>query len=178
MMPCPICQQPNPAGATVCQSCGSPLGASTSVATPSLALPTVPEVSVLSMAEGVWIEGATLSYGSSVLSVSFSSDGKFLASGYRNNIVRVWEVGSWQKVATLRGHRSGVYSVSFSPDGKFLASGSWDETVKVWEVGSWREVITLRGHGDWVRSVSFSPDGKFLASGSRDETVKVWEVGG
>jgi predicted Ser/Thr protein kinase len=39
MVPCPICQHPNPAGATVCQSCGSPLGASASVATPSLALP-------------------------------------------------------------------------------------------------------------------------------------------
>jgi len=39
MMPCPICQHPNPSGATVCQSCGSPLGASAGVATPSFALP-------------------------------------------------------------------------------------------------------------------------------------------
>jgi len=26
MIPCPICQHSNPAGAKVCQSCGSPLG--------------------------------------------------------------------------------------------------------------------------------------------------------
>jgi WD40 repeat protein len=140
---------------------------------------------------GSWREVATLMrHGYPVSSVSFSPDGKFLASGGGDDrtvkvseigrlewTVKVWEVGSWREVATLRGHGDSVTSVSFSPDGQFLASGSWDETVKVWEVGSWREVATLRGHGGYVYSVSFSPDGKFLASGSYDTTVKVWEVG-
>jgi len=36
MMPCPICQHSNPAGAKVCQSCGSPLGASASITPSSL----------------------------------------------------------------------------------------------------------------------------------------------
>jgi tetratricopeptide (TPR) repeat protein len=109
-----------------------------------------------------------------VFSVSFSPDGKFLASGSDDRTVKVWKVGSWQEVATLRGHEDSVWSVTFSPDGKFLASGSRDTTVKVWKVGSWREVATLSGHEGFVRSVTFSPDGKFLASGSRDTTVKVW----
>jgi hypothetical protein len=109
-----------------------------------------------------------------VFSVSFSPDGKFLASGSDDWTVKVWKVGSWQEVATLSGHEGFVRSVTFSPDGKFLASGSRDTTVKVWKVGSWREVATLSGHEGFVRSVTFSPDGKFLASGSRDTTVKVW----
>jgi WD40 repeat protein len=121
-------------------------------------------------------------HNSLVSSVTFSPDGKFLASGSGDRTVKVWEVGSWTEVATLRGHNDWVRSVTFSPDGKFLASGSWDKTVKVWEVRSWGEVATLRGHRGWwafggVFSVAFSPDGKFLASGSADGTVKVWEVG-
>jgi serine/threonine protein kinase len=111
-----------------------------------------------------------------VLSVAFSPDGKFLASGNDCRTVKVCEVGSWGIVAILRGHEGDVWSVAFSPDGKFLASGSGDRTVKVWEVGSWQEVTTLRGHGNEVNSVAFSPDGKFLASGSDDKTVKIWEV--
>jgi WD40 repeat protein len=127
--------------------------------------------------KGVWREVATLRrHQDHVYSVSFSPDGKFLASGSRDRTVKVWEVGSWREVATLRGHQDWVSSVSFSPDGKFLASGSRDWTVKVWEVGSWREVTILSGHGYAVSSVAFSPDGKFLASGSY-QTVKVWEVG-
>jgi WD40 repeat protein len=130
-----------------------------------------------------------LKHGAPIRSVVFSPDGKFLASGSRDRTVKVWEVGSWWEVATLRGH-GGVLSVTFSPDGRFLASGyeygtvkvwevgSWREygAVKVWDVGSWREVATLRGHGG-VLSFTFSPDGRFLASGYEYGTVKVWEVG-
>jgi WD40 repeat protein len=113
-------------------------------------------------------------HGGDVLSVSFSPDGKFLASGSRDETVKVWEVGSWREVATLN-HKWAVNSVAFSPDGKFLASGSNDKTVKVWAVGSWHKVATLRGHGDYVYSVSFSPDGKFLASIERKK-VQIWKV--
>jgi WD40 repeat protein len=112
-----------------------------------------------------------------VNSISFSPDGKLLASGSRDTTIKIWEVGSWKLIKTLEGHSYEVYSVSFSPDGKLLASGSRDTTIKIWEVGSWKLIKTLEGHSDHVYSVSFSPDGKFLASGGRDTTIKIWEVG-
>ena len=102
---------------------------------PSVGVAEAPKVSVPSVVKGVWREVATLRHVSWVSSVSFSPDGQFLASGSWDGTVKVWEVGSWREVATLRGHQDCVSSVSFSPDGNFLASGSLDTTVKVWEVG-------------------------------------------
>jgi len=112
----------------------------------------------------------------SVLSVTFSPDGQFLASGSEDNTVKIWRVSDGKETRTLTGHILGVNSVAFSPDGQFLASGSTDKTVKIWRVSDGSLVRTLTGHTDLVYPVAFSPDGQFLASGSLDKTVKLWRV--
>ena len=109
-----------------------------------------------------------------VLSVSYSPDGKTLASGSSDGTVKLWNRETGEEIDTLSGHQGRVLSVSYSPDGKTLASGGLDGTVKLWNRETGEEIGTLRGHQGWVRSVSYSPDGKTLASGSDDGTVKLW----
>lgn len=112
-----------------------------------------------------------------VLSVTFSPDGKVLASGSEGRgTIRLWDVESGYKLATLRGHTHRVSSIAFSPDGRTLASGSYDNTIKLWDVASGRELRTLSGHTGSVNMVTFSPDGRTLASGSDDGTVRLWGV--
>jgi WD40 repeat protein len=118
-----------------------------------------------------------LSHPSQVYQVSFSPDGKTLASASSDKTVKLWDVVTGKKLKTLNGHPDGFNRVSFSPDGKTLASASSDKTVKLWEVGTGKELKTLNGHQSLVFSVSFSPDGKTLASASSDKTVKLWDVG-
>ncbi|MBD2095942.1 WD40 repeat domain-containing protein [Trichocoleus sp. FACHB-591] len=109
-------------------------------------------------------------------SVSFSWDGKTLATGSRDNTVRLWDVQSGKALRTFQGHGDVVYSVSFSPDGKTLATGSADKTVKLWDVQSGKALRTFQGYAGPVGSVSFSPNGKTLATGSYNDTVKLWDV--
>jgi hypothetical protein len=109
-----------------------------------------------------------------VNSVSFSPDGKTLASAGVDKTVKLWDVASRTEIKSLSGHQNFVNSVSFSPDGKTLASADDDNMVKLWDVASGRELKSLTGHQSSVRSVSFNPDGKTLASASWDSTVKLW----
>jgi WD40 repeat protein/serine/threonine protein kinase len=111
-----------------------------------------------------------------VNSVSFSPDGRLLASGSDDTTIKLWRVADGSLVLTLTGHALDVFSVSFSPDGRLLASGSYDNTIKLWRVADGLEVRTLTGHTGVVFSVSFSPDGRLLASGSADKTIKLWRV--
>jgi WD40 repeat protein/energy-coupling factor transporter ATP-binding protein EcfA2 len=111
----------------------------------------------------------------SVYSVSFSSDGKTLATGSGDNTIKLWNVETGQEIRTLTGHNEGVNSVSFSSDGKTLATGSFEKTIKLWNLETGQEIRTLFGH-TYFYSVSFSPDGNTLASGSFDGTIKLWNV--
>ncbi|MDF5718440.1 MAG: AAA family ATPase, partial [Rhizonema sp. NSF051] len=107
-------------------------------------------------------------HSSIVYSVSFSPDGKTLASASFDNTIKLWNVATGKQIKTLSGHSNSVNSVSFSPDGKTLASASADKTIKLWDVATGKQIKTLSGHSNSVNSVSFSPDGKTLASASFD----------
>ena len=77
-------------------------------------------------------------HGWRIFSVSFSSDGKLLASSSDQvtviHMINTEEVGLLTKDAGIfHGHENLISSVAFSPDGKRLASGSVDETVRVWD---------------------------------------------
>ncbi|MGF2039247.1 MAG: NB-ARC domain-containing protein [Nostoc sp. CmiVER01] len=111
----------------------------------------------------------------SILSVTFSPDGKFLATGDANGKVRLWNFDGKQ-LFTCKGHTMRVWSVVFSPDSNTLASGSDDQTVRLWDVCTGKCLKTLQGHTNWIWSVSFSPDGEILASGSNDQTIKLWNI--
>ena len=111
-----------------------------------------------------------------VYGVSFSPDGKMLASASYDNTVKLWNTATGQVIKTLTGHTNYVWGVSFSPDGKMLASASYDNTVKLWNTATGQVIKTLIGHTSAVHGVSFSPDGKMLASASGDNTVKLWNT--
>jgi WD40 repeat protein/Tfp pilus assembly protein PilF len=118
----------------------------------------------------------TLPHAEAVFAVSWSPDGKRLASAGEEPSVRLWDTATWRETAVLRGHASDVSAVSWSPDGRRLASAGVDRTLKLWDVATGQETATLSGHALGVHAVSWSPDGRRLASASSDQTIKLWDA--
>ena len=105
--------------------------------------------------------------------VAFSPSGKRIASGGRDNLVKVWDAETGKALLTLRGHGDRVTSVAWSPDGKRLIScGS---TVKVWDAETGKEVLDLAENAARARRLAISPDGKRIARSGNDKMI-IWDA--
>ncbi|MDJ0620988.1 MAG: hypothetical protein QNJ63_30335 [Calothrix sp. MO_192.B10] len=113
---------------------------------------------------------------SEVNDVSFSPDGKLIASASADNTIKLWQ-SDGKLLHTFKGHRKKVNSVSFSPNGKTIISGSADNCIKIWSLDG-KLLHTLLAHTDIVNSVIFSPDGQTIASASTDKTIRIWNQNG
>jgi WD40 repeat protein len=120
----------------------------------------------------------TLDHADSVKDVSFSPDGKTIATTCANKKVYLWRFAGKQTTLVEKlDHTDTVESVSFSPDGKLIAAASAGNTVKLWNFDGNKAMLskTLES-SDRVLSVTFSSDSKTLALASRDRSVILWSV--
>eukprot|EP01012_Entosiphon_sulcatum_P025929 TRINITY_DN31308_c0_g1_i1.p1 TRINITY_DN31308_c0_g1~~TRINITY_DN31308_c0_g1_i1.p1 ORF type:complete len:512 (+),score=88.86 TRINITY_DN31308_c0_g1_i1:23-1537(+) len=107
--------------------------------------------------------------------VSFSPDGKTIASASFDKSVKLWHATEGRHIATLRNHVGSVYQVAWSLDSRLLISASADSTVKLYSLKTQKLLYDLPGHADEVYAVDWSPDGITVASGSKDKTIKIWK---
>ena len=105
--------------------------------------------------------------------LSFSPDGRIIASASFDKSVKLWDGATGKFVNTLRGHVGAVYQVCWSSDSRLILSGSKDSTLKAWDLRTSKMKVELPGHADEVFSVDWSPSGDRVASGGKDRILKM-----
>ena len=129
-----------------------------------------------------WVSGAFQSYlllgahHNAVRALAFSADGKQLAVGDDDGILKRWDVDSRRERFTLVGSGASILAVAFTPDGRTLASGGKDAVVKLWDTATGQEQAMLKDHKTHIFSLAISQDGRLLASGGIDGMAKVWDL--
>jgi WD40 repeat protein len=119
-----------------------------------------------------------------VHAVAFARDGKTLAAGGADKLIRLYDVSKLkddemavinQPANTLKGHDGAIHALAFGSDGDTLASAGADKAVLLWKVSAAKSQ-TLSEHQAPVNALAFATDGKTLASGSADGAIVVWDA--
>uniref|UniRef100_A0A0D9XTS9 NLE domain-containing protein n=2 Tax=Leersia perrieri TaxID=77586 RepID=A0A0D9XTS9_9ORYZ len=117
-----------------------------------------------------------------VLSVSFSPDGRCLASGSGDTTVRFWDLNTQTPLFTCKGHKNWVLCIAWSPDGNHLVSGSKSGELILWDPKTGKQLGTpLTGHRKWITSVSWEPvhlqaPCRRFVSASKDGDARIWDI--
>lgn len=110
-----------------------------------------------------------------ILCLAYSPDQTMIASGSRDETIRLWDAETGQCLKTLACPGSWVQTLTFSPNGEYLVSGGSDGEIRVWQVATAHCQRVLSGHCDRILSLKLTADSRTLVSGSQDETVAVWD---
>ncbi|CEF76054.1 hypothetical protein FGSG_10601 [Fusarium graminearum PH-1] len=115
---------------------------------------------------------------SEITALAFSSDDLFIASGFRDGTIKVWNstTGVCLEEHCIEG--SSVESIVFTEGQEYLSSvSSYDsDTIQVWEPA--KQILRTMASSDDCdpESLVLSPDAKWLASGTDGPVIKIWEV--
>ncbi|KIJ12550.1 hypothetical protein PAXINDRAFT_82754 [Paxillus involutus ATCC 200175] len=112
-----------------------------------------------------------------VLAVAASGDGRWVATGGKENNITIWNTTTYEKPPlVLFGHTGCVWSVAFLPDGKEAISSSADGSARRWRVEDGCEVGRAMWEEGSMVALAASSDGNWIATGGHEKNITIWNV--
>lgn len=113
-----------------------------------------------------------------IKSVDWSPDGKRLAAGSSDFVIRIWDATSGAQLRMLEGPEVLVLGVDWASDSTRLAATGVEgrSNIVVWNAAKDEPLYKLFDHTDTVYGLDWSPDGTRLASTGNDGVVRVWKI--
>jgi WD40 repeat protein len=113
------------------------------------------------------------------LTVNFSGNGRFLATGMADGTLHFWN-RSTGKDSQMRGYEGRLELLGWRDDSRYLATTTSHELV-LWDFGGrgpeGTRPIVLIGHTERIDAFAWQPGGEHFVSGGRDWRVVLWRPG-
>lgn len=156
---------------TVLPAAPPPASAAQPVARPVAAPVQTPPAAPVEAAFKATLLGSLPGHTKEVGTLSFSADGRWLASGGADNSLKIWDVQAGRLKKSLDGLGDAAHAVKFLADGRTVAVVCLDNTVAYWdsEAAALRNRVTAFTNNLWT--IVLGPDGRTLATGGADRKV-------
>lgn len=114
----------------------------------------------------------------SVWSLSWSHNGRYIASGSSDATARVWDGNTGRLLLIYDKQGDEVRAVSWSPDDSRIVSGGMSGPVHIWASDTGQTLFTYGNQDDFeVLAAAWSHNGKYIASaGGSDANTHVWNA--
>lgn len=83
---------------------------------------------------------------STVSSVTFSPDGKYILSASHEGTAKIWSAETGEIVRTLKGHNDVVFSAAYSSDGTHIVTAGSDRSARIWDARGTTQKNAFRPH--------------------------------
>jgi hypothetical protein len=113
--------------------------------------------------------------------VAWSPDGAFLASGYYEGTIHLWNATTGKVVHSFAGHKYTIHTLVWSPDSTALASVGGEPFIKIWNARTGTLQSTFKAHlsnffsrNSGSEYIAWSSDGAALVCASfSDKTIRI-----
>jgi WD40 repeat protein len=109
-----------------------------------------------------------------IQALAFSEDGKYLASGGKDNVIIVWDFLLGKEIRRLKGHTGPINDLKFINNGILISAGE-DGKIVFWDLVKGKAIRVLNNKSG-VRSIDVNSDNTLLVSAGPTLSLKIWSL--
>lgn len=101
-----------------------------------------------------------------------------LASGSKDNTVRLWDPRTSRQLAIVHGHKNTVLDLKWNMNGNWLLTCGKDQLIKIYDIRKLEEMYIFKGHKKEITSLAWHPSlENMFVSGGFEGSMYFWYVG-